>query len=156
MVRLPRKLQKMKRSVLAGKEEFIKSTGREPRVSEVAAMLGEDEEDVVEALAAINHLSPLSLDGPSSCSEEQDSLVNCVGLSDPSFEEIEIEALLSRALMELPPRLRRIAELKLKEGWTQKRIADELKISQMHVSRLQGDAMQRLGELCFAHSRPSA
>ncbi|MBN2028131.1 MAG: sigma-70 family RNA polymerase sigma factor, partial [Actinobacteria bacterium] len=75
---------------------------------------------------------------------------------DPHFEEVEIEALLSRALNDLPPRLRRIAELRLKEGWTQKRIAGELNISQMHVSRLQGDAMKMLGELCFSDKSASA
>ncbi|MBN2025706.1 MAG: sigma-70 family RNA polymerase sigma factor, partial [Actinobacteria bacterium] len=66
MVRLPRKLQKLKRRVLACEESFIKSTGREPTVSEVSAMLGEDQEDILEAIAAISELSPLSLDGPSS------------------------------------------------------------------------------------------
>ncbi len=156
MVRLPRKLQKLKRRVLSSEESFVKSTGREPTVSEVAAMLGEDEEDILEALAAIKDLSPLSLDGPSSSRGEQDTLACCIGMEDPSFEEVEIEALLSRALKDLSPRLRRIAELRLKEGWTQKRIAQELNISQMHVSRLQGDAMKILGEACFSYNSASA
>gem|GEM_PF-4257668 len=46
--------------------------------------------------------------------------------------------------------MRRIAELRLKEGWTQKMIAEELGLSQMHVSRLQNEAMKKLGEFCFA------
>jgi RNA polymerase sigma-B factor len=155
MVRLPRKVQKLKRRVLLAKESFMKSTGREPTVAEVTAMLAEDEEDVLEALAAVSDLSPLSLDGPSGSGEDKDSLAEGVGMEDASFEKVEIDALLSQALKNMPPRLQHIAVLRLKEGWTQKRIANELKISQMHVSRLQGKAMQMLGELCFAEEIPA-
>lgn len=150
MVRLPRKLQKLKRRVLLAEESFMKSTGRGPTVSEVAAMLGEDEEDVLDALAAISDLAPLSLDGPSGSGEEQDPLAEGIGMEDLSFENVEIDLLLSQALRNLPPRLRRIAALRLKHGWTQKRIADDLNISQMHVSRLQSKAMHMLGEICYA------
>jgi RNA polymerase sigma-B factor len=150
MVRLPRKLQKLKRRVLASGESFMKSVGREPTMNEVVSMLGEDEEDVVEAMAAISDLSPLSLDGPSSSGEDQESLAMSVGMEDASFDEVEVDILIKQALRNLPLSLRRIAELRLQEGWTQKRIASELDISQMHVSRLQGKAMRMLGELCFA------
>jgi RNA polymerase sigma-B factor len=149
MVRIPRKLQRLKKRVLLSEESFIKSAARKPTVYELAVMLNEDEQDILEALAAISELSPLSLDGPWAPGEEQDSLADGIGMEDASFEEVEIDALLSQALEGLPQRLQRIAELRLREGWTQKRIARELNISQMHVSRLQGEAMHLLGELCF-------
>jgi RNA polymerase sigma-B factor len=155
IVRLPRSLQKMKRRVLLGEESFMRSIGREPTVSEVASIIGENEEDVLEALAAIGDLSPLSLDGPLAPGEERNCLADGIGVEDETFEEVEIDTLLSQALQGLPPRLRRIAELRLKEGWTQKRIAHDLNISQMHVSRLQGEAMRMLGELCFAAEVPA-
>jgi len=155
MVRLPRRLQKLKRSVLLAGESFMKSTGREPTVSELTAMLGEDKEDILEALAAISDLSPLSLDGPSSSGEESDTLAEGIGMMDQSFEKVEVDALLSQALRNMPPRLQRIAALRLKDGWTQKHIASELNISQMHVSRLQSKAMQMLGEICFAEEIPA-
>ncbi len=148
IVRLPRKLQRLKREVVLCEERFLQKTGEEPVVSQVASHLGADEEDVVEVLAAMRHFVPLSLDWCGGCGEELPPLVDILGERDATFEEIETELLLSDALNSLPPRLRRIAELRLKD-WTQKMIADELGMSQMHVSRLQNEAIKKLGKFFF-------
>ena len=150
MVRLPRKLQRLKREVVLCEERFLQGTGREPVVSQVASHLGAEEEDVIEALAAMRHLGPLSLDWCAGSGEEQHALVDTLGDYDASFEEVETGLLLGDALGSLPARLRRIAELRLKKGWTQKMIAEELGLSQIHVSRLQNEAMKKLAEFCFA------
>ncbi|MEW6554229.1 MAG: sigma-70 family RNA polymerase sigma factor [Actinomycetota bacterium] len=150
MVRLPRKLQKLKREVVLYEERFLQRTGREPVVSQVASHIGADEEDVIEALSAMHHLAPLSIDWCGKNGGEQPPLADVLGECDASFEELETSLLLGDALGSLPRRLRRIAELRLKEGWTQKMIAEEMGISQMHVSRLQNEAMRKLGEFCFA------
>jgi len=150
MIRLPRRLQRLKRDVILFEESYMKSTGSEPKVNQVTGHLGADEEDVVEALTATRHPSPISLDWSHSEHDELPSLADSLGVIDTSFEEVETKIVLSQALRSLPARLRRIAELRLKEGWTQRMIAEELGVSQMHVSRLQNMAMKRLGELCFA------
>lgn len=155
-VRLPRSLQKLKRRLLLVEESFLKSIGREPTLREVASILGEAEEDVVEALAVVNNLAPLSLEGPLAGRESQDSLGESIGFEDEAFDEVENGILLTEAMKTLPPRLRRIAEMRLINGWTQKKIAQELRISQMHVSRLQRKALQRIGELCFSKQEISA
>ena len=155
MVRLPRRLQRLKREVILFEEHYTKSTGKEPGVIQVAEHLGEDEEDVIEALTASRYLGPVSLDWACSADEEKHSLAYTLGSVDASFEEVELRIMLSDAINSLPPRLRRIAEMRLRKGWTQKKIADELGISQMHVSRLQNTAMKKLAELCFAEEVPA-
>jgi len=139
----------LKRDVILFEEDYRKSTGCEPKVGQVAEHLGTDEDDVVEALIVMEYPGLVSLDWSNS-DDELPSLADSLGIVDASFEEVETRIGLSQAIGSLPPRLRRIAELRLKEGWTQRMIAEELGVSQMHVSRLQNVAMKRLGELCFA------
>lgn len=155
MVRLPRRLQRLKREVVLFEESCLQSTGREPGVDQVAEHLDADEDDVIEALNATCHLAPLSLDWCGDEDGERHPLISSLGACDVSFDEVETRLLLGAALAYLPPRLRHIAELRLKKGWTQKMIAEEMGLSQMHVCRLQNEAMQRLGELCFAEKMPA-
>jgi RNA polymerase sigma-B factor len=53
---------------------------------------------------------------------------------------------LAPALRDLPERERKILYLRFFEGRTQTEIADELGISQMHVSRLVSQSLQKLRE----------
>ena len=154
-IRLPRRLQRLKREVILFEEQYAKSTGCIPKVSHVSEHLGEDEDDVIEALVASRNLGPVSLDWTGPGEEERHSLAYTLGGVDDSYEEVETMIALSEAINSLPPRLRRIAEMRLRKGWTQKKIADELGISQMHVSRLQNTAMKKLAELCFAEEVPA-
>ena len=59
--------------------------------------------------------------------------------------------MLSAGLEALDARARRIVELRFFEERTQSQIAAELGISQMHVSRLLRDAMQRMRKSIEAH-----
>src|SRR5919197_450753 len=62
--------------------------------------------------------------------------LEAIGQPDEGFERTEQRLMLRRGFDELAPREREILRLRFFEGLTQREIADEVGISQMHVSRL--------------------
>jgi RNA polymerase sigma-B factor len=62
--------------------------------------------------------------------------LEAIGEHDEGFERTEQRLMLRRGFDELAPREREILRLRFFEGLTQREIADEVGISQMHVSRL--------------------
>ena len=77
-----------------------------------------------------------------------------MGLEDPGFEQAEARATLHSGLSELPARERVILHLRFEQGLTQSQIAEQVGVSQMHVSRLIRRALERLRE--SAEGPPSA
>jgi RNA polymerase sigma-B factor len=69
---------------------------------------------------------------------------DAAGDDDESFSEVEDRALLERALGALGERERRILELRFFGDLSQVEIAKELGISQVHVSRIQHGALEKL------------
>jgi len=67
------------------------------------------------------------------------------------FDGVDDRWVLSAGLEALDARARRIVELRFFQERTQSQIAAELGISQMHVSRLLRDAMQRMRTSIEAH-----
>ena len=67
-----------------------------------------------------------------------------VGQADPSFEVAEGWASVEPALEKLPDRERRILYLRFFKGMTQTEIAQEIGISQMHISRLIAQSLERV------------
>jgi RNA polymerase sigma-B factor len=148
IVRLPRPLRNLRQRVASESKRLREDEGTEPTISKLASRLQVSEEEVIEALIAQQNSSVFSLD--SSCSEGQDSapLSFFIGSHDSSFEEVEKEVIINRALHLLPLRHRRAMELRLKKGWTQATIAQELGVSQMHISRLIREAVDILRDMC--------
>jgi RNA polymerase sigma-B factor len=85
-----------------------------------------------------------SLDAPMAGDEENQALSDQLGTEDVGMEEIEHRVSLSPLISQLPPRERTILHLRFFEGRTQSEIADELGISQMHVSRLLARSLAQL------------
>ena len=65
---------------------------------------------------------------------------------EEAFERTEDRQLLAAGMRALEPRERRIIQLRFRDGLTQTQIANELGISQMHVSRLIRRALVTMGD----------
>lgn len=154
IVRIPRRLRDLRIRALREKEIFFAEKGREARISEIACILGEDEEVVIEALAAYGVINALSLEGPCDAERSDEPLISLVGRGDPAFEEKEQEIVLEQALAGLPDLMRMVLELRM-AGWTQRRIAMRLQVSQMQVSRLEHKAMDMIGECFLEEEKPA-
>jgi RNA polymerase sigma-B factor len=69
-----------------------------------------------------------------------------LGAEDPDLDHVESRALVRDLVGSLPERERRILVLRFVHEQTQSEIAAQLSISQMHVSRLLSQTLERLRE----------
>jgi RNA polymerase sigma-B factor len=147
-VRPPRRVQELRMSTTRVRGEIENRLGRSPTVAELAAELGVDEDDVIEALASDQGYRTLSLDAPAGPDGEVAGPTLADGLSvvDHGFEAVEDVMSLKPLLDRLPPRERRILALRFFEELTQQQIGEQVGVTQMQVSRLITRTLNRLRE----------
>jgi len=143
-VRVPRRLQETGLKVSKAMSEVSQEVGRSPTVSEIASHTGLSEEEVLEGMETVHAYSASSLDAP--IDEEGRSSHEIMGSEDETIEMLEAWTTVAPAIQALPERERRILYLRFFRGLTQTQIADEIGISQMHVSRLLARTLRRLRE----------
>ena len=145
-VKVPRRLQELNLAVNRANEKMSVELGRSPTVSELAERLNATEEEILEAQELGQAYNLLSLDSEVSSEGEKKSqtLADTVGITDSGLEMLEDRANLERAFHVLTGRERVIIYLRFYESISQTEIARRLNVSQMHVSRLQAKALEKL------------
>jgi RNA polymerase sigma-B factor len=133
-LRVPRRLQESGLKVGRAVTDLSQQLGRAPTIREISETTGLSDEEVLEAMETVNAYTAASLDAPTD--EEGATSLQKLGAEDPTFELLESWTSVAPALQQLPARERRILYLRFFRGLTQTQIAEELGISQMHVSRL--------------------
>ena len=133
-VRLPRRLQQLAAQARRRGDELTVSLGRRPTTSELAVALDADAGEVQLALDAQSAANPLPL-------PDEDS---SVGAGSEPNDAAEDRLLVESRLRELEPRERQIVYLRFHADLTERQIAEELGISQAHVSRLLAAALDQL------------
>jgi RNA polymerase sigma-B factor len=148
-VKVPRRLQELSLAAGRAMEKLTQELDRAPTVAEIAERLGVDENQALEAieLGELYELPSLDRELGEDSDESSGVLADYIGQVDAELERFERRARLRQALNELPERERRIIELRFFQSLSQTEVARRLRISQMHVSRLQHRALQRLREL---------
>lgn len=136
MVRPPRRIQELQSRIAAAGAELTQTLGRSPRPSEVAKHLGEDLEEVQDALAADGCFSPSSLDRPAREDGGTATVGDLIPDDDRDQQAAEARVTLAPVVRRLSARDRRILHLRFFNGWTQEEIARDIGVTQMHVSRL--------------------
>ncbi len=144
-VRAPRRMQELYLRLGKVVSSLSQELGRSPTIPELAAEAQVSEEEVLEALEAGQAYRFSSLDAPGGGDDEDgDSLSAHLGGEDPRLLEAEHRAALSPLIERLAPRDQTILHLRFFVGMTQSEIADQLGISQMHVSRLLARSLNQL------------
>ncbi|KRA31176.1 hypothetical protein ASD81_17035 [Nocardioides sp. Root614] len=133
-VRPPRRIQELRPLLGAAEEDLTQRLGRSPRLSELAAELDCEVEEVEEAVGCRDLVHASSLDEP--VSESGSPLADLLPDTDPGFEHSEAVAMLAPACRRLKPRDRSIIRMRFYDQLTQQQIADELGVTQVQVSRL--------------------
>jgi RNA polymerase sigma-B factor len=142
---VPRRVQDLRNRVRFAVQE-LGPAGRTPTVAEVAAHTGLSEEDVKAGLEALESFTALSLDAELPGSEDGYSLGDALGAPDPALDTVVDREAVRLRLAALPERERAILYMRFFGDMTQSRIAEQLGISQMHVSRLISRCCARLRE----------
>lgn len=144
-IRVPRRLQELRLSIVTATGELTQQLGRAPTVAELARRLEVSDEEIVDGLEAANAYTTLSLDG----GDDDDAgwvepKLSSLSADDDALDRVENRETIRPLLATLDPRERHIVVLRFFRGMTQSQIAAELGISQMHVSRLLARTLTRL------------
>jgi RNA polymerase sigma-B factor len=147
-VHVPRGSQERALKVRDAQERLANERGRAPTVQELAQYLELGQEDVIDALQAIQAYESLSLDAPRpGATDEATSYGDAMGEEDARYELVELDATVSAVLGRIPQRERQILRMRFVDDLTQTEIAARVGISQMQVSRLLRRSLDQLRAL---------
>ncbi|WP_245674176.1 MULTISPECIES: SigB/SigF/SigG family RNA polymerase sigma factor [Actinoplanes] len=135
MIRVPRRLQELRLAINTANEELTHRLHRPPTTAQIAAHLDITDEAVLEAVEGARAYSALSL-SISVSSGETAELGDALGEVDQAFALADARIVIIPALTRLDERERRILTLRFYGNLTQAAIAQQVGVSQMHVSRL--------------------
>jgi RNA polymerase sigma-B factor len=146
-IRVPRGLQELNVRLSHLIEDLTVQLERSPTIPELAKAAGVEEEEVLEALESGQAYATLSLSAHASGDDNSDlDPLESLGQIEHEYEVSEDRAVLAPGLKILDDRERRILQLRFYEGLTQSQIAQQVGISQMHVSRLIRRALEKIRE----------
>jgi RNA polymerase sigma-B factor len=146
-VRVPRGLQELNVQISKLIEQQTVQLGRSPTIPELAEAAGVEEEAVLEALESGRAYSSVSLSAGGGSDEEGEvDPLDSLGTEEHEYEVSEDRAVLAPGFKVLDQRERRILHLRFFRGLTQSQIAEQIGISQMHVSRLIRRSLEKIRE----------
>ncbi|MBQ9952357.1 MAG: SigB/SigF/SigG family RNA polymerase sigma factor [Clostridia bacterium] len=146
IIRLPRRSAQLARELRETRAILEQELGRSPTVDELAERMNISEDDVLEALEMSNAMTPASLDAQVADEDSETSLSTFLGFNDPGYSDFERNDMLDRALSTLDNRQRAVIIARFYEGLSQRDVAAQLNISQMTVSRIERQALEKLRE----------
>ena len=146
LIKIPRTLRRNKLTLDKMAENLASSLGRWPSMVELseACDLTEAEINAATELGRIGDPRSLDESVDSDDSEGSATLSEYVGSIDVEFDLSLDRLTLATALDTLPDREKNILQLRFYGGMSQRQIAEQIEISQMHVSRLERAALQKL------------
>jgi RNA polymerase sigma-B factor len=147
-VRVPRGLQELNVQLSRLVEQLTVQLSRSPTIPELAKAAGVEEEEVLEALESGRAYTSLSLSVGGGGGGDDDDLdpLESLGTEEHQYEVSEDRAVLAPGFKALDERERKILQLRFFEGLTQSQIAQQVGISQMHVSRLIRRSLEKIRE----------
>jgi RNA polymerase sigma-B factor len=146
-VRVPRGLQELNVQLSRLVEQLTVQLARSPTIPELAKAAGVEEEQVLEALESGRAYTSLSLSVGGGGGDDDDlDPLESLGTEEHQYEVSEDRAVLAPGFKVLDERERKILQLRFFEGLTQSQIAQQVGISQMHVSRLIRRSLEKIRE----------
>jgi RNA polymerase sigma-B factor len=145
-VRVPRDLQELGLETERASEHLTAALGRPPTIDEVADAVGAVREAVLDARGALSAYHAGSLE-ESRVGRDNDPLLSVLGCDEDGYDRVEQRVLLESMLGCLTRRERDVVRLRFEDDLTQAKIAEEVGISQMQVSRVLRQSIDRLREV---------
>jgi RNA polymerase sigma-B factor len=142
-IKIPRRLQELHPGLCSCSAELSAQLERPATIAEIAQRSGVEEPEVEAALAVSRIQSPVSL-SESSTDQGADDDLSLDGVLDGGYELGEQRAVLAAGFRVLNARERRLLHLRFFAGLSQPQIAREVGISQIHVSRLTRQALEKM------------
>jgi len=145
-VHVPRSLQELARQVREAEAEVTTRLQHTPTPADLAAALHISEQRALAGLRVneSHTYRPVSLDKPISEDPPGPTLLDLLGTPDPALRQAEAQVTARALLARLPERERRILTMRYYRGMSQRSIAGRVGVSQVHVSRLIEQSLNRL------------
>ena len=147
-LKVPRRLKEISTKIPAAKEELYIKLNRTPTVPELAVFMNCSEEELLEAMESSKAYSAYSLS--QSIFENEDEgdkdvyLEKFTATADRGFDNLEYEEILKNVIINLNDKEKRVFKRRFIDNKTQTEIAEEIKVSQMTVSRTEKNIKTKL------------
>ncbi|WP_413376397.1 RNA polymerase sigma factor SigB [Alkalihalobacillus sp. 1P02AB] len=147
-VHVPRRIKELGPKIKKAVDELTTSLQRSPLVHEIAGHLEVTEEEVLETMEMSKSYQALSVNRSLEADQEggEVTILDLVGNDDDGYDKTDKKLLLEKAFEVLSEREKQILQCTYYENLSQKETGERLEISQMHVSRLQRRAIEKLRE----------
>lgn len=138
-IRVPRRIQELSKKINVTKTILQQKLQKTPSIKDLAEHLNCTEEQVIEAMEASQVYSPKSLDitYDNSGDDKDMQLLDIIGDSDKNFDEIENKDFLKKVIEKLNEVEKKILNDRFFNRKTQVKVAEELQVSQMTISRME-------------------
>ena len=148
-VKVPRRVRELATRMRRLRDAVEQRLGRPPTPAEIAEAAGVGEEEILEAMGADAAYFSYSLDAhyASGPDEVGEAFQEMLGIEEPAYALLANQDAVRSVLEQLEPRQQAIIHGRFFRELSQMQVASELGISQMHVSRLERQALGRLKEL---------
>ncbi len=145
-IRVPRGIQELSKKINVAKNVLQQTLQRTPTIDDIAEYLNCTEEEVIEAMEASQVYVSRSLDLTyNNDGENKDiKLLDIIGEMDKRFDEIENMDFLKKAVQKLNKVEKKVIRDRFFENKTQMKIAEELQVSQMTISRMEKRIIEKL------------
>lgn len=154
-VHVPRRIKELIPKIKTAVDDLTYQIQRSPSIPEIANYLEVRVEDVLEAMEMSKSYQALSMDRSIESDFDGSSvtLLDIVGKEEDGYELINSRMALSDCIGLLSEREQEIIKLTYFSQMSQKQVGEKLGISQMHVSRLQRQAIKKLQEAVLVGGR---
>ena len=152
-VRPPRTLQEHALLVERATMTLQREHGRSPTVCELAVATGLNAEQILEAREASQAHAATSLSARVGDDEDGGELGDLIGCEDDGFARADDRATVHALTRTLTHREREILRLRMEEDLTQSEIGERMGLSQMHVSRLLRQILDKLHVAAAARAK---
>ena len=148
MVKVPRPAQELSNEIRKVADRLREELDRSPTVAEIAQSMNIPEETILEGMDVTNAYFPRSMDEPMNQDDSSSTtLGESIGTLDEKLQNLLLKTDVDLALAALCPRERVIIRLRFYWELPQRKVAERLGTSQMHVSRLERQALSKLKHL---------
>lgn len=156
-VHVPRRIKELGPKIKSAVELLTVKLQHSPSIPEIAEYLGVEVEEVLEAMEIAKNYQALSIDHSieSDTDGSEVTLLDMLGQEDDRYELTNKRIVFSEAINVLSEREKQILQLTFLEQLSQKEAGEMLGISQMHVSRIQRKAIQKLKSAIMMNSSVS-
>lgn len=141
IIKVSRSTKRTAQDAMRKREKYIAENGVEPKISELAAICGCGEEELVEALGSSYPMHSLS---EAVCDDDTVTLEGTITADKDEIGELCEQLALRDAVKQLEPLEQKIIFLRYFRDYSQQQTADALGLSQVKVSRSEKKIYEKL------------